>query len=158
MCHSNIPAGWQSLSTIIEKERHASRNAVMDAAAMAQGLSDAGEVACLRKSYFDTQERTETRVRTCVGRDCEAAEGKSRAKGLYCLAHRHGGRPAANVEACPQARAQAVVTALVCKDGVAAAAADSVWRPGRMRRWRATRLKKSARRTGRVELVEIATK
>ena len=147
---SNIPSG-----TIIEKEGM-KQDITMDAAALAQGLSDAGEVA-IYGIYFDTA-KSELKPESDPALDEIAKLLKANPLlKVFIVGHTDMvGDAAANVK-LSQARAQAVVTALVTKNGVVATRLTpfgaAPYAPVASNKTEDGRAKNR-----RVELVEIATR
>jgi outer membrane protein OmpA-like peptidoglycan-associated protein len=152
---SNIPSGMFIKMTIIEKQAM-QQEVTMDAAAMANGLREAGSVA-VYGIYFDTA-KSELKPESdpAIGEIVRLLKEHPALK-VFIVGHTDMvGDPAANVK-LSQARAQSVVTALLAKYGVAgfrlipfgagpyAPVASNKTEDGRAK-------------NRRVELVEIATR
>lgn len=151
---SNIPSGMFITMTIIEKEGM-KQEVTMDAAAMAQGLSDAGEVA-IYGIYFDTG-KSDLKPESQPALDEIAKLMKQKpALKVFIVGHTDMvGDPAANVK-LSQARAQAVVTALVTKNGIAAGRLTP-FGAGPYAPVASNKTEDGRAKNRRVELVEIAT-
>jgi len=152
---SNIPSGMFITMTIIEKEGM-KQEVTMDAAAMAQGLSDAGEVA-IYGVYFDTG-KSDLKPESGPAVDEIAKLLKENpALKVFIVGHTDMvGDPAANVK-LSQARAQAVVSALVTKNGIAAGRLTP-FGAGPYAPVASNKTEEGRAKNRRVELVEIATK
>jgi len=153
--NSNAPSGMFITLNIIEKEAM-KQDVAMNADAMAQGLSETGEVA-IYGIYFDTA-KSDLKPES----DPALAEiAKLMAAHLdlkvYIVGHTDMvGDAAANVK-LSQTRAQAVVTALVSKNGVAAARLIA-YGAGPYAPVATNKTEDGRAKNRRVELVEIATK
>jgi outer membrane protein OmpA-like peptidoglycan-associated protein len=152
---SNIPSGMFIAMNIIEKEGM-KQEVTIDAAAMAQGLTDAGEVA-IYGIYFDTG-KSDLKLESEPALDeiAKLLKGNPTLK-VFIVGHTDMvGDPAANVK-LSQARAQAVVTALVTKNGIAAARLTP-FGAGPYAPVASNKTEEGRAKNRRVELVEIATK
>ncbi len=152
---SNIPSGMFITMTIIEKEGM-KQDVTMDAAAMAQGLSDTGEVA-IYGIYFDTG-KSDLKPESEPALDEIAKLLKENpALKVFIVGHTDMvGDPASNVK-LSQARAQAVVTALSTKNGVAGSRLVP-FGAGPYAPVASNKSEDGRAKNRRVELVEIATK
>ena len=152
---SNIPSGMFIAMNIIEREGM-KQEVTMDAAAMAQGLSDAGEVA-IYGIYFDTgKSDMKPESEPALDEIAKLLKGNPPLK-VFIVGHTDMvGDPAANVK-LSQARAQAVVTALVTKNGIAAARLTP-FGAGPYAPVASNKTEEGRAKNRRVELVEIATK
>jgi len=152
---SNIPSGMFITMTIIEKEGM-KQEVMMDAAAMAQGLSDAGEVA-IYGIYFDTGKSELKPESEPALEEIAKLLGSNPLLKVFVVGHTDMvGDAAANVK-LSQARAQAVVTALVGKNGVAASRLTP-FGAGPYAPVASNKTEDGRAKNRRVELVEIATK
>jgi outer membrane protein OmpA-like peptidoglycan-associated protein len=152
---SNIPSGMFITMTIIEKEGM-KQEVTMDAAAMAQGLSDAGEVA-IYGIYFDTGKSDLKPESEPALEEIAKLLKTSPMLKVFIVGHTDMvGDPAANVK-LSQARAQAVVTALVTKNGIAATRLTP-FGAGPYAPVASNKIEEGRAKNRRVELVEIATK
>jgi outer membrane protein OmpA-like peptidoglycan-associated protein len=141
--------------TIIEKEGM-KQEVTMDAAAMAQGLSDAGEVA-IYGIYFDTGKSDLKPESEPALEEIAKLLKTSPMLKVFIVGHTDMvGDPAANVK-LSQARAQAVVTALVTKNGIAATRLTP-FGAGPYAPVASNKIEEGRAKNRRVELVEIATK
>jgi len=152
---SNIPSGMFITMTIIEKEGM-KQEVTIDAAAMAQGLSDAGEVA-IYGIYFDTgKSDLKPESEPALDEIAKLLKASPLLK-VFIVGHTDMvGDPAANVK-LSQARAQAVVTALVAKNGIAAARLTP-FGAGPFAPVASNKTEEGRAKNRRVELVEIGTK
>lgn len=152
---SNIPSGMFISMNIIEKEGM-KQEVTMDAAAMAQGMSDMGEVA-IYGIYFDTG-KSDLKLESEPALEEIAKLLKARPLlKVFIVGHTDMvGDPAANVK-LSQTRSQAVVTALVTKDGIAAARLTP-FGAGPYSPVASNKTEEGRAKNRRVELVEIATK
>jgi len=152
--HSNIPSGMCIYLRIVEKEGM-KQEVVMDAAAITQGLSESGEVA-IYGIYFDTG-KSDLKPESGPALDEIAKLLKDQPQlKVFVVGHTDMvGDPAANVK-LSQARAQAVVTALVTKNGVASAQMIP-FGAGPYAPVATNRSEDGRAKNRRVELVEIAT-
>ncbi len=152
---SNIPSGMFITMNIIEKEAM-KQDVVMNAEAIAQGLSETGQVA-IYGIYFDT-------AKSDIKPESEAALAEiaklMRAHPdlkVYIVGHTDMvGDAAANLKLA-QARAQSVVTALSTKNGIAAARMIP-FGAGPYAPVATNRTEEGRAKNRRVELVEIATR
>jgi OmpA-OmpF porin, OOP family len=151
---SNIPSGMFITMTVIEKEGM-KQEVTMDAAAMAQGLHDSGEVA-IYGIFFDTgKSELKSESDAALGEIAKLLKEKPALK-VFVVGHTDMvGDPAANVK-LSQARAQAVVTALVTKNGIAAARLTP-FGAGPYAPVASNKNEDGRAKNRRVELVEIAT-
>lgn len=152
---SNIPSGMFITMNIIEKQAM-QQDVVMNADAMAQGLSDSGQIA-IYGIYFDT-------AKSDLKPDSDAALAEI-AKlmnahpelRIYIVGHTDMvGDAAANLKLA-QARAQSVVNALATKNGIPASRMVP-FGAGPYAPVATNRTEEGRAKNRRVELVEIATK
>jgi outer membrane protein OmpA-like peptidoglycan-associated protein len=152
---SNIPSGMFITLNIIEKEAM-KQDVVMNADAMAQGLSETGEVA-IYGIYFDTAKsdlKPESEPALAEIARLLSAHPELR---VYIVGHTDMvGEAAANVKLA-QARAQSVVTALSTKNGIPAARMVA-FGAGPYAPVATNKTEEGRAKNRRVELVEIATK
>jgi len=152
---SNIPSGMFITMTIIEKEGM-KQDVTMDAAAMAQGLSDAGEVA-IYGIYFDTGKSDLKPESEPALEEIAKMLAANPLLKVFIVGHTDMvGDAAANVK-LSQARAQAVVTALTTKNGIAAARLIP-FGAGPYAPVASNKSEDGRAKNRRVELVEMATK
>jgi OOP family OmpA-OmpF porin len=151
---SNIPSGMFITMTIIEKEAM-KQEVAMDAAAMAQGLSDAGEVA-IYGIYFDTA-KSELKPESdpALEEIAKLLKANPLLK-VFIVGHTDMVGDAATNVKLSQARAQAVVTALVTRNGVAATRLTP-FGAGPYAPVASNKTEDGRAKNRRVELVEIAT-
>ena len=152
---SNIPSGMFITMTVIEKEGM-KQDVMMDAAAMAQGLSDVGEVA-IYGIYFDTG-KSELKLESGPALD-EIAKllKESPLLKVFIVGHTDMvGDTAANVK-LSLARAQAVVTVLVTKNGIATTRLTP-FGAGPYAPVASNKTEEGRAKNRRVELVEMATR
>jgi outer membrane protein OmpA-like peptidoglycan-associated protein len=152
---SNIPSGMFITMTVIEKEGM-KQEVTMDAAAMAQGLSDAGEVA-IYGIYFDTGKADlKPESEPAVEEIAKLLKAHPLLK-VFIVGHTDMvGDPATNVK-LSQTRAQAVVTALVTAKGIAGSRLTP-FGAGPYAPVASNKTEDGRAKNRRVELVEIATK
>jgi len=152
---SNAPSGMFITMTIIEKEGM-KQEVTMDAAAMAQGLSDTGEVA-IYGIYFDTgKSELKPESEPALEEIAKLLKTSPLLK-VFIVGHTDMvGDPAVNVK-LSQARAQAVVSALVTRNGIAAARLTP-FGAGPYAPVASNKTEEGRAKNRRVELVEIATK
>ncbi len=152
---SNIPSGMFIAMNIIEKEGM-KQEVTIDAAAMAQGLSEAGEVA-IYGIYFDTaKSELKPESEPALEEIAKLLKANPLLK-VFIVGHTDMvGDAAANVK-LSQARAQAVVTALVTKNGVAATRLTP-FGAGPYAPVASNKTEEGRAKNRRVELVEIATR
>jgi len=151
----NLPSGVPIMMTVVIKQAM-TQEVVMNAAAMASSLSETGEVA-IYGIYFDTgKSELKPESDAAVGEIAKLLKSQPELK-VFIVGHTDmAGDPAANVR-LSQARAQAVIGALVTKYGIA---------PSRLTPFGAgpyapvatNRTDEGRAKNRRVELVEIATK
>lgn len=115
--HNNVPSGMSIYLTIIEKQAM-QQEITMDADAMAQGLSDSGEVA-IYGIYFDTaKSELKPESGSALTEIAKLLKAHPSLR-VYIVGHTDMvGDATANVR-LSQARAQAVVNALVTNNGIA---------------------------------------
>ncbi|MGA9060319.1 MAG: OmpA family protein [Terracidiphilus sp.] len=152
--HSNAPSGMFITLTIIEKQAM-QQEVTMDADAMAQGLSDSGAVA-IYGIYFDTgKSELKPESDATLGEIAKLLKGQPALK-VFIVGHTDMvGDTAANVK-LSQARAQAVVNALVTKSGVASSRLLP-FGAGPYAPVASNKTEDGRAKNRRVELVEIAT-
>lgn len=152
--HSNIPSGMCIYLKVVEKEGM-KQDLAMDAAAMAQGLSDSGVVA-IYGIYFDTGKADlKPESDTALEEIAKLLKNQPELK-VFIVGHTDmAGDAAANVK-LSQARAQAVVTALTARHGVASARLVP-FGAGPYAPVATNKTEDGRARNRRVELVEIAT-
>ncbi|MGA2571464.1 MAG: OmpA family protein [Terracidiphilus sp.] len=151
----NIPSGVPIFMTVIVKQAM-TQEVTMDAGAMANSLSESGEVA-IYGIYFDTgKSDLKPESDAAVSEIAKLLKSQPDLK-VFVVGHTDMvGDPAANVK-LSQARAQSVIGALVTKYGIA---------PGRLTPFGAgpyapvatNRTEEGRAKNRRVELVEIGTK
>jgi outer membrane protein OmpA-like peptidoglycan-associated protein len=150
----NVPSGVPIFMTVIVKQAM-TQEVTMDAAAMASGLSESGEVA-IYGIYFDTgKSELKPESDAALG---EIAKLLKQQPGLKVFIVGHTdmvGDAAANVK-LSQARAQSVITALVTKYGIAAQRLTP-FGAGPYAPVATNRTDEGRAKNRRVELVEIAT-
>ena len=152
---SNIPSGMFISMNIIEKEGM-KQEVTMDAAAMAQGLSDAGKVA-IYGIYFDSG-KSELKAESdpALEEIGKLLKENPQLK-VFVVGHTDlVGDTAANVK-LSQARAQAVVTALVTKNGIATTRLTP-YGAGPYAPVASNKTEEGRAKNRRVELVEMATR
>jgi len=152
---SNIPSGMFISMNIIEKEGM-KQEVTMDAAAMAQGLSDAGKVA-IYGIYFDSG-KSELKAESdpALEEIGKLLKENPQLK-VFVVGHTDlVGDTAANVK-LSQARAQAVVTALVTKNGIATTRLTP-YGAGPYAPVASNKTEEGLAKNRRVELVEMATR
>ncbi len=150
----NVPSGVPIFMTVIVKQAM-TQEVTMDAAAMASGLSESGEVA-IYGIYFDTG-KSELKAESDAALG-EIAKLLKQQPGLKVFIVGHTdmvGDAAANVK-LSQARAQSVITALVTKYGIAAQRLTP-FGAGPYAPVATNRTDEGRAKNRRVELVEIAT-
>lgn len=153
--NSNAPSGMFITMNIIEKAAM-KQDVVMNADAMAQGLSDAGQVA-IYGIYFDTAKSDLKPESDPALAEIAKLLAAHPALKVYIVGHTDMvGDAAANLK-LSQARAQAVVIALVSKNGVAAARLVP-YGAGPYAPVASNKTEDGRAKNRRVELVEIATK
>ena len=153
--HSNIPSGMAIYLRVVEKEGM-KQEVTMDAAAMAQGLNESGGVA-IYGIYFDTG-KSDLKPESGPALDeiAKLLKGQPELK-VFIVGHTDMvGDAAVNVK-LSQARALAVVTALVTKNGVASARLVA-FGAGPYAPVATNKTEEGRAKNRRVELVEIATK
>jgi len=152
---SNAPSGMFITMNIIEKEAM-KQDVAMNADAMAQGLSDSGQVA-IYGIYFDTA-RSELKPESdaALAEIAKLLNAHPELK-VYIVGHTDMvGDAAANVKLA-QARAQSVVTALSTKNGIASARLIP-FGAGPYAPVATNNTEEGRAKNRRVELVEIATR
>jgi OOP family OmpA-OmpF porin len=152
---SNIPSGMFITMNIIEKQAM-TQDVSITADAMAQGLSDTGQVA-IYGIYFDTAKSDlKPESDPALAEIAKLMNAHPQLK-VYIVGHTDMvGDAAANLK-LSQARAQSVVTALVSKNGIAAARLIS-YGAGPYAPVASNKTDEGRAKNRRVELVEIATK
>jgi len=151
----NLPSGVPVMMTVIVKQAM-TQEVVMDAAAMASSLSETGEVA-IYGIYFDTG-KSELKAESdpAVGEIAKLLKSQPDLK-VFVVGHTDMvGDAAANVKLA-QARAQAVISALVTKYGIAATRLTP-FGAGPYAPVATNRTEEGRAKNRRVELVEIAVK
>lgn len=152
---SNIPSGMFITMNIIEKQAM-TQDVLITADAMAQGLSDTGQVA-IYGIYFDTAKSDlKPESDPALAEIAKLMNAHPQLK-VYIVGHTDMvGDAAANLK-LSQARAQSVVTALVSKNGIAAARLIA-YGAGPYAPVASNKTDEGRAKNRRVELVEIATK
>ena len=151
----NIPSGVPVMMHIIVKQAM-KQEVTMDAAQMASGLSESGEVA-IYGIYFDTgKSDLKPESDAAIAEIAKLLQSQPSLK-VYIVGHTDMvGDAAANVK-LSQARAQSVITALVTKNGIAAARLMA-FGAGPYAPVATNRTDDGRAKNRRVELVEMATK
>jgi outer membrane protein OmpA-like peptidoglycan-associated protein len=152
---SNIPSGMFITMNIIEREAM-KQDVVMNADAMAQGLSDTGQVA-IYGIYFDTAKSDlKPESEPALAEIGKLLQDHPELK-VYIVGHTDMvGDAAANVKLA-QARAQAVMNALVGKNGIASTQMIP-FGAGPYAPVATNKTEEGRAKNRRVELVEVATK